>query len=75
MTTGRTTTATTTFPAWLPCERCTATGSPSRLDPRLCATCLPDPEVAASRAADAGDRYRRARSAAAGSFRVGRGSA
>ena len=54
-----------TFPTWLPCERCTRTGSPSRLDPRLCEVCLPDPNVAASLAADAGNRTRQARAAAA----------
>jgi hypothetical protein len=61
--------ATVTFPTWWPCERCTRTGSPSRLDPRLCEVCLPDPAVAASLAADAGDRARLARAAAALSTR------
>jgi hypothetical protein len=33
------------IPKWLPCERCTTTGSPSELDPRLCEVCLPSPEI------------------------------
>jgi hypothetical protein len=60
-----TTEATVNFPTWFPCERCTRTGSPSRLDHRLCEVCLPEPGVAASLAADAGDRARQARAAAA----------
>lgn len=47
-----------TAPLWTFCDRCGAgPTTPSATDPRYCATCLPDPEIAADRARIAALRF------------------